>query len=551
MSYSLELIMQYTDFAESQYIPYYNKKRNAYVGIEYLSSAASFSPDKHSESYLYVCTYQVFIQICDMNMLPLPCNCGMIVIDTDNQWNPLSYSLNIVLGKIPNDLIIIKEPEILSCINYFTRALRKLDNIVGLFSTAVCERQSLDRIVQLFYDLLGNPAYILDSSFKVLAIDKRNNMRELSATWKRLEDDGYLPYDRINNLIQSEELHEIENAFNAHMVSSRYFYTPFINYNLRKKGRLIGHLFVINMFRNISLEDIELVSLVGNYVAQAILGNTRYQNQRGQFYEYFLNDICSGRMTDTDNIRIQLHAMGYWEQCWYMIAMIHTSETDEFKKELLISHLERFRGCKPFPFQDYIAAIIPFSSSDTPDSVVHELKQLAERMGFLAGVSDTFFGFTDIYNCAQQALYAIEYLLKEQQDHENNYMMHASSFIQNEKAVGSHQFTVLQYEQCFQHHLSMILSLADQSHYLFPAELHVLQEYDRQNGTELLYTLKIYLVHERNTISAANALFIHRNTLNYRIRKIQELCYLDFDSPDTRMRILLALSDYSGWNSNK
>ncbi len=48
-------------------------------------------------------------------------------------------------------------------------------------------------------------------------------------------------------------------------------------------------------------------------------------------------------------------------------------------------------------------------------------------------------------------------------------------------------------------------------------------EYDKQNHTFLLNSLQCYLQHNCNIVQAANKLFIHRNTLKYRIDRIEEI----------------------------
>lgn len=50
-----------------------------------------------------------------------------------------------------------------------------------------------------------------------------------------------------------------------------------------------------------------------------------------------------------------------------------------------------------------------------------------------------------------------------------------------------------------------------------------LQQYDRENGTNYLKTMYVYLSHERHLVSSARALYIHRNTLVARLEKINDL----------------------------
>lgn len=66
-------------------------------------------------------------------------------------------------------------------------------------------------------------------------------------------------------------------------------------------------------------------------------------------------------------------------------------------------------------------------------------------------------------------------------------------------------------------------------------------EYDRAQGTDLIETLTAYFAHKGNLSQTAEALFVHRNTLLYRMERIREISGLDLDNPETRLSIQLAL----------
>ena len=71
--------------------------------------------------------------------------------------------------------------------------------------------------------------------------------------------------------------------------------------------------------------------------------------------------------------------------------------------------------------------------------------------------------------------------------------------------------------------------------YVAAPQILRLREYDRQNGTEYARTLRTYLRCGLNAALAAKELFIHRGTMNYRLRRIRELTSLTLDEPDTRL----------------
>ncbi|MBM7714691.1 sugar diacid utilization regulator [Bacillus thermophilus] len=52
-------------------------------------------------------------------------------------------------------------------------------------------------------------------------------------------------------------------------------------------------------------------------------------------------------------------------------------------------------------------------------------------------------------------------------------------------------------------------------------------KYDKEKNSDLLETLKTFLAHNANFDSTADALYIHKNTVRYRLKMIQELTQLD------------------------
>lgn len=63
-------------------------------------------------------------------------------------------------------------------------------------------------------------------------------------------------------------------------------------------------------------------------------------------------------------------------------------------------------------------------------------------------------------------------------------------------------------------------------------------------GQELLQTLEVYFEHNGSLTQAAEALFIHRNTLSYRLERISEIAGINLDKPESRLALQLALHIY-------
>ena len=68
-----------------------------------------------------------------------------------------------------------------------------------------------------------------------------------------------------------------------------------------------------------------------------------------------------------------------------------------------------------------------------------------------------------------------------------------------------------------------------------------LTQYDAEHHGDLVKTLSVYLRHGGNATQAANALYLHRNSLRYRLARIQALLALDPGDPDSRLALGIAL----------
>ena len=67
-----------------------------------------------------------------------------------------------------------------------------------------------------------------------------------------------------------------------------------------------------------------------------------------------------------------------------------------------------------------------------------------------------------------------------------------------------------------------------------------LRKYDIDNGTEYYRTLFTYLLCERNQTLTAEKLFLHRNTLIYRVNRIEEIIGTDLKEERERLYLLLS-----------
>lgn len=64
---------------------------------------------------------------------------------------------------------------------------------------------------------------------------------------------------------------------------------------------------------------------------------------------------------------------------------------------------------------------------------------------------------------------------------------------------------------------------------------------DPHNKTEYLKTMQAYYQNHRNITKAAEALFIHRNTLLHRLSRIEDILNISFDTPGDNLQLEFAI----------
>jgi sugar diacid utilization regulator len=80
---------------------------------------------------------------------------------------------------------------------------------------------------------------------------------------------------------------------------------------------------------------------------------------------------------------------------------------------------------------------------------------------------------------------------------------------------------------------------ADYKIFAHPA-LRILQEYDETHDSDYRKTLVEYVKEFKDISKTAKNLHVHKNSLRYRLGKIQELCGLDLDNPRDCFHVLMS-----------
>lgn len=92
--------------------------------------------------------------------------------------------------------------------------------------------------------------------------------------------------------------------------------------------------------------------------------------------------------------------------------------------------------------------------------------------------------------------------------------------------------------------IKILLHIAKKTNYdvYINTEIKKLKAYDLEHDGDLVETLYAYIAYERSLVNTAEKLNVHRNTVVYRVGKINEIINLDLDSPTVRFHSNIAFT---------
>lgn len=101
--------------------------------------------------------------------------------------------------------------------------------------------------------------------------------------------------------------------------------------------------------------------------------------------------------------------------------------------------------------------------------------------------------------------------------------------------------SVYDYRQMGVYRLLFTHSDTDSLREFYEDYLAPLVQYDQKHGSDLVHTIEAYYQNNGNTLATAEQLYIHRNTLNYRLKRASETLGFDVDAVERKLCVSLAL----------
>ncbi|MDF2942441.1 MAG: transcriptional regulator, PucR family [Herbinix sp.] len=184
-------------------------------------------------------------------------------------------------------------------------------------------------------------------------------------------------------------------------------------------------------------------------------------------------------------------------------------------QKILFGYSDRFSIFRQDKFLIIVLQSFPL---DVVENSLDRLKEVCnygdERYWLRAGISDNEVGITSLTRSYKRAISVLQ-IAEKQNKNKCSY-----------RTLGLYQL-LIEVEE------TQVLER------FYSETLGRLEDYDEKNKTDYLVTLKCYLYSNASVQEVAKETFVHRNTINYKMKKIKEILQCDINYEDS-LKLILA-----------
>lgn len=380
---------------------------------------------------------------------------------------------------------------------------------------------NLQQICDLSYQILGNPVFISDLAHTILAYTKCVEIAD--PTWQEHIVESKLERETLGQEREVGAVHDSSAAERRPvLVEDDYLPYPRIIKSLTHKGQAVGVMVVTAYVAPFRAGDIDMVELISSFIVPRLTEDRFFISDTRQTVENFFIKLLDGAKQSRDRVQKRLDILGYrsWPHT-YVLAVCAGHAQDSGPQTGIGELLQRFRQmgcCRSFMYNTMLVCVYG-SGEDVHDweAQAPELFGILRQENLLAGVSRELHDPGQLRQFYLQATTALEIGLRLGRPDRFYRYDDLSSFA----LFGSIPRDELEL-YCHQ-------------------KVQELGAYDNAHGTELCITLQVYLEQAKSLARTAEILFIHRNTVRYRIKKCMELINSDLEDGNEIFAYILSL----------
>lgn len=439
----------------------------------------------------------------------------LLIQDSDDILNhPSQKMLNMIILQNYPPLEVLYE-EIGTLLKNAKQIMQKTMRLYDCLASDL----GLKALVDLGAELLGNPIIVVDNGMKILAYSQNDRPNE---QWNEHSKMGFYPYE-LTKKVKADGVMEIFMKGDMPVIfEDNDRKKQHLGWRLVIAGKIVGHIAVIDSYKPFEENDTEILCVLCNIVAIELQKNKNFWQTKGIVFDNLINDLLTGQLKNSELIKERLKYLDLKLNQYFLVLvaeyLIESAKNIPlpYIKELLEGTIFRARCAV---YNDKLVTLLSRKGKNAfSEEEMLKLNKLLEENHMIAGLSRPFRDITRLKDYYAQSMTAIDLGLP----------------LDNQKCIYF-------YEDYMEYHLIDMAAKNGEVKGICSPMISELIDYDQQNNSELVNSLFAYLSSGNNCAEAARKMGIHRNSMNYRIKKIEDILNIKVDAPHISFSLYLSL----------
>ncbi|BCN29795.1 PucR family transcriptional regulator [Anaeromicropila herbilytica] len=376
------------------------------------------------------------------------------------------------------------------------------DDIYKQLFNVLCTN-NIDLVFQEVYNILKHPISLVDVDYNVIGLFPNKKMND--PLWDSMFEHKIVTYDMVYALNQGnyqKKLDENDDIFFIDYGIGEVI--PRIAVTCKNNNRIQGYICILYPSKDYHSADYELIRILSNALALCLRNTKEHSFTSIKSTETFIKNLFEEKITTTESLKLWIQHNRIDLPSPFLIL---SSKVESGSNNVV--YLKQLRNIINNRNDNHYATLLDedlyilctnIKNDNTKDYInsITDLIHLFHRLGFSIGVSTIFYDLLELRTYKYQASRVLEL----------NTSSNSETYI---------------YEDYI---LTDIFSYAKNGLKVYNYENSILKElikYDALNKTEYYQTLRIYIQNFCDSNDTINMLNIHRNTLLYRLQKIEEI----------------------------
>jgi|GEM_PF-6362764 len=450
------------------------------------------------------------LYIVESSALPLEQWDGCFVVCSGNPCDIPSYDgfrLLVVEGAKPG--------EIINSVNETFDLYDKWD--LALKANPKTGAEYLYAMLDASIPVFENVIRLMNTNFRFEYVSDKEIEQNLDVPHP--DESGFVPLDIVNSLKSDPYYVETSEAKDPFILPSGILPFSCLCANLFADEKLIGRIVVNELRRQIHETDLALLAYLAEFV-QIAYADLIQRDQPIFEMKGAISQALGGADPAAIDLTKILRKYHWARDDSYVCLKLSTDELSSPERHYVCREFEkRYKGTCGVEFDENVAIVANLSlGGQTLGTFIAQIEYFAKEGRYKVGASVVF---DDIYNLRQHYTQAGIALKTGASSESASWIYHFEDFrlkyLMTKCVEGLH---------------------AD---FTCHAELVRLKQIDAETGTNYYKSLSLYLKNCRNAVQTAEALFIHRLTLIYRLNRIKEITALKWDAPEDYFGLLLSV----------